>query len=38
MGEKSEFEMSYMYCRCLWTASTESGNILEALDYMTESQ
>lgn len=38
MGEKSEFEMSCMYRRCLWTPSTEGGNVQEALGYMTESQ
>lgn len=24
-----------MYCRCLWTPSTEGGNVQEALGYMT---
>lgn len=36
MGEKSEFEMSCMYCRCLWTPSTEGGNVQQALGYMTD--
>lgn len=38
MGEKSEFEMSCIYRRCLWTPPTEGGNAQEALGYVTESQ